>query len=98
MNASHEETDDDIYYNEDLDDVLNDESDSVRNSSGTSHDSVRCVNGLGHQQEVLECSKQQSNAMVKCNIEDTLVPVEEEGEDTVTQEVLHVICGMTELY
>ncbi|RWR73458.1 Glycoside hydrolase [Cinnamomum micranthum f. kanehirae] len=85
-NASHKETDDDMDFNEDLDDVLNDESDSDCNSACTSHDSVRCVNDLNYQQEVLECNRQQSNDMEKCNIEDTLVPVEDEGEDFVTQE------------
>ncbi|KAJ8649269.1 hypothetical protein MRB53_002292 [Persea americana] len=59
-NASLEDYNDDINFNDDLDDVLNqDESDSGRNSAGTSHDSVRCVNGLSYQQEVLECNKHQ---------------------------------------
>ncbi|KAJ8644840.1 hypothetical protein MRB53_006588 [Persea americana] len=81
-NASHEDYNDDIDFNEDLDDVLNqDESDSDRNNAGTSHDSVRCVNGLSYQQEVLECNRQQSNTMQKYNIEDTLVSVEDESED-----------------
>ena len=57
-NASHEDYNDDIDFNEDLDDVLNqDESDSDRNSVGTSHDSIKCVNGLSYQQEVLECNR-----------------------------------------
>ncbi|KAJ8630072.1 hypothetical protein MRB53_023395 [Persea americana] len=48
-NASPEDYNDDIDFNEDLDDVLNqDESDSDRNNAGTSHDSVRCVNGLSY--------------------------------------------------
>ncbi|KAJ8633590.1 hypothetical protein MRB53_026926 [Persea americana] len=81
-NASPEDYNDDIDFNADLDDVLNqDESDSDRNSAGTSHDSVRCVNDLNYQQEVLECNKHQSNTMQKYNIEDTLVAVEDEGED-----------------
>ncbi|KAJ8635126.1 hypothetical protein MRB53_009393 [Persea americana] len=81
-NASPEDYKDGIDFNDDLDDVLNqDESDSDRNSAGTLHDSVRCVNGLSYQQEVLECNKHQSNTMQKYNIEDTLVPVEDEGED-----------------
>ncbi|KAJ8615946.1 hypothetical protein MRB53_035318 [Persea americana] len=65
-NASPEEYNDDIDFNDDLDDVLNqDESDSDRNSAGTSHDFVRCGNGLSYQQEVLECNKHQSNTMQK---------------------------------
>ncbi|KAJ8644828.1 hypothetical protein MRB53_006576 [Persea americana] len=58
MNASPEDYNGDIDFNEDLDDVLNqDESDSDRNSVGTSHDSIKCVNGLSYQQEVLECNR-----------------------------------------
>ncbi|KAJ8634766.1 hypothetical protein MRB53_009033 [Persea americana] len=49
MNASPKDYNDDIDFNDDLDDVLNqDESDSDRNSAGTSHDSIRCVNGLSY--------------------------------------------------
>lgn len=36
---------------------------------------------FSYQQEVLECNRQQTNTMQKCNIEDTLVLVEDEGED-----------------
>ncbi|KAJ8633584.1 hypothetical protein MRB53_026920 [Persea americana] len=83
-NASPEDYNDDIDFNADLDDVLNqDESDSDHNSAGTSHDSVRCVIDLSYQQEVLECNKHQSNTMQKYNIEDTLVAVEDEGEDFI---------------